>query len=448
VANEIRWASEALADLGPKYRAAAGYCSGAHDLGYVASKVKNLFGRLLVGFRDNLCSSVVDSFADRLQMVGISASDTDQQLRIADIWKRNRMEGLTGRVMRQVINLGDAFVLVWSDANGLARFYPQPKGTMVVRYEDDGEDRRITEAVKAWLATDSLTQQKRLRVTRYLPDRIERYSRLGEDATVPHSLTQLRPYDEDGGEAIVGNSYDVVPIFHFSNSDDVEEFAYSEIGDVIPLQNALNKSIVDMLTGCEYAALPQRYAIGLEVEHDANGKPISPFSSDPSRVWIASEGTTFGQFDPADLEQFLKVHNDLRAEIARVSRTPLHLLTLNSGDFPSGEALRTAEAPLLAKVRDRQVMWGCVWEEAMRFALRIEGIVEDVSLDTQWEDTAPRNESEMVKAALDKRDVGVSTRQIRRELGYTDEQIDEMDADNEESSRAAAERAMTAFNRA
>ena len=57
----------------------------------------------------------------------------------------------------------------------------------------------------------------------------------------------------------------MVPVVPFPNLGE-GSFGMSELRDVVPLQDALNKTLLDMLVGSESQALPQRYALGLEIE--------------------------------------------------------------------------------------------------------------------------------------------------------------------------------------
>ena len=98
------------------------------------------------------------------------------------------------------------------------------------------------------------------------------------------------------------------------------------------------------------------------------------------------------------MQQYVTTADGYRAEIARVSRTPLHYL-LMSGQFPSGEALRAAESPLMAVIEDRKVSFGNTWEDAMMFALVIAGAATD-SLSTVWVDTTSVSDKEKLDSLV------------------------------------------------
>ena len=57
------------------------------------------------------------------------------------------------------------------------------------------------------------------------------------------------------------------------------------------------------------------------------------------------------------------------------------------------------------------------------------GELDDMAFDTTWGDPETRNEQAHMEVLKSKAELGVSKHQIFRELGYTQEQIDQMDVD-------------------
>ena len=122
--------------------------------------------------------------------------------------------------------------------------------------------------------------------------------------------------------------------------------------------------------------------------------------------------------------------------MASLTSTPLHYFE-KSGNVPSGEALRTAESPLLKKVEDRQVSFGNAWRDLFRFVLKIENLESQImngSLDVQvkWKHVESLDSLDAWDVATKKRIVGVSLKQVLLEMGYDDEVadriVDEADA--------------------
>jgi hypothetical protein len=429
---DIQPALNALAARRDTYRLVQQYYDGEHRLVFASEKFRNTFGSMLKAFADNLCPSVCDAVADRLEVTGFAAEQGDEAL-IADawaIWQAQRMDRRSGEVHLEALLCGDAYVIIWPDVDGNPVLYPNDADCATVTYDPERPG-QIVRAAKAWITPDSYA-----RLTLYYPDRIEKYrSRRTAKGAIPARAREFEPFEVDGEAWPLPNPYERVPVFHFANNARIGRFGRSELADVIPLQDALNKSVADMLVAGEFVALPQRWATGIEIDVDpATGKPLeNAWRPGVDRIWtVGSELAKFGEFAAADLSKFLQVQDSFRLEIARVSRTPLHYFQWQAGGRgpASGEALRYAEAPFLGKVADRQLAYGNGWEDVMRFALRVMGKpVDDLRLSALWRDPAPRGEKEHAETLTLKKALGVSETQILREAGYSDDQIDAMQND-------------------
>jgi len=421
------------------------YAEGRHRLAFATEKYRNTFGSLFRAFADNLCLGVVGAIADRLVVTGFAvvSGPEDAAGDAWAIWAANRMDQRAGEVHKEALTAGDAYVIVWPDADGNPILYPQDAVNVTVRYDPEMPGRLIW-AAKCWPVGDG-----RLRLNLYYPDRIEKYVTRSKTESLPDSSNGFEPFEVPGEVWPLLNPYGRVPVFHFANDAGIGRWGRSELADVVPLQDALNKAIADMLVAMEYVALPQRWATGLEVEIDeATGKPRAPFIPGADRVWaVADAETRFGQFDPADLGQFLSVQEGFRKEIAVVSRTPLHFIVPPTGQWPSGEALKSAEAAFLKKVRDRQVVFGNVWEDVMQFALRVAGQSEAVAISCQWEDPTPRNELDHANVAVLKAQVGIPERQLWREFGYSEQEIERMLEERAAGDQRLGEALLTNFDR-
>lgn len=438
---------KALAERQDAYARYGAYYHGQHQLTFATSKFNAAFGQLFAAFADNLCRSVVDAAADRLQLVGFD-DDTPQPepdaapspraataaQRAWDLWRSARLPRLAGQLHQSALAYGDAYLIVWPDPTPGPRllgepaapvFYPQAGSSMTVVYDPDVPG-RLLRAAKWWRDDEG-----HVRLTLYYPDRLEKYrTRQRAHGGLPTGPRSYAPYQPAGEAWPLRNPYGQVPVFHFAANAAIGGFGTSELRDVLPLQNALNKSVADMLVAMEFHAMPQRYATGLEVDVDpTTGKPKAPF--EPGGLWaVASTDTQFGQFAAAELTSLLEAKREFALDIARVSRTPIHHL-LMTGEIPSGESLKTAEEPFVRKVQDRQVEFGDSWEDAMRFALRVQGVQAPV-LHALWLDAAPRGEKTHAEMMEIKSRLGVSQRQVWRELGYDDDQIREMERERAE----------------
>jgi hypothetical protein len=424
------------------------YYDGNHDLAFATEKFQNTFGNLFREFALNLCPVVCDAVRDKLRISGVSSPTSGSpaaaaasgvvavregasaamvnaltNVRATDtpaaIWTRSRMGLRSGEVHKEALRCGDAYVIVWPDASGKATLFPNRAANIAVQYDDEGTG-NILWAAKWWA-----TRDKHVRVNLFYPDRVERYVSKQESEIVLADANAFVPFTSamspgfsrqsvtpdatnanaeppEGGthSAILPNPYGIVPVFHFANNADLGDCGRSELEAAIPIQDGLNKSVLDMLVAMEFSAYRQRWAAGIEIDFDAEGKKLAPFKAGVEHLWIAENPqATFGDFAASDLEQFLKVKDSFRIDIASVTGTPLHYFVQESTGFASGVSLRQNETRFNAKVRDRQSAFGQVWEDAMRFALRIEG-ASDVDVAIQWEDPAALSEKDVLEEKL------------------------------------------------
>lgn len=467
-----------------RFRAAAAgyarterYYRGEHDLAFASEKFQNTFGSLFREFAMNMCPAICDALRDKLKIsdfrieeacgksahlssnrktiknIGFASDDEARPgetlaSAIRSIWLRNRMASRSGEVHGEAIRNGDAFAIVWPDAAGRAVIYPNKASSITVVYDEE-EPGRIRWAAKRWRTAD-----KRTRLNLFYPDRIEKFISAREtegflpDAkdfvylstpqTMPAASGKYgtdqktndpahRRTDESfAASAIVENPYGVVPVFNFANNADLGSSGRSELDAAIPVQDGLNKAVLDMLVAMEFSAYRQRWAAGIEIEYDSEGKAAAPFKAGIDHLWISENpNARFGDFDSANLEQFLKVKDSFRIDLASVTGTPLYYLMPQTRGFPSGESLRKAETRFIAKVRDRQETFGQTWADVMRFAAMIDGLGE-VRISTAWEDPSPLTDRELFENILLKRQIGISPEQALRETGYGDIDIKRM----------------------
>jgi len=458
------------------------YYYGEHRLAFATDKFRSTFGTLLKAFADNLCESVVDTFTERLEIQGFSSNlakpaeehitvaqpaqpeqpstPTDEETEPAppqpafgadvaetpapapgtkilitvddpiadeawDLWEANYGDVIADEVHREALMTGDGFVIVWPDIDMTTTLWPQYSHEMAVRYAPNRRG-RLEVAAKFWLQAD-----KRARLTLYYDDHVERYisrnkvHQLSRASLKPSSFV---PFTDDQGRSQVPNPYGRVPVFHFAHKA-FGRYGLSSLNNVIPIQDALNKAVCDMLVAMEFAAFRQRWVTGLEVEIDeATGKPKEvPFDMGVDRIVSAGDPEAkFGEFQQTDLEQFLHVQRDFRAEVARVVGIPLHYLFTNTsaGDAPSGEALKTSELRFSRAIKKMQSRFGKDWEEAVKFALDIDaGIPEDLDLNAQWMTEAPRSPNELLDELIKKQSIGVPNSQLQKEMGYDADEI-------------------------
>lgn len=415
--SDIENALQKLSTNAERYGRTERYYDGEHDLKFATEKFRTTFGDLFREFALNLCPVVCDSVADKLAVAGFSldSGPPDAGERAELLWRERRMPMLSGEVHREALKNGDAYVIVWPDAAGNAVFHPNRASQIAVFYDEESSS-EMTFAAKCWRAGDGRT-----RLNLFYRDRIERYiTRREQDARLPDA----KEFVSFGEKSVVENPFGRVPVFHFANNAGIGMAGRSELDPAIPIQDGLNKAVLDMLVAMEFSAYRQRWAAGIEIEYDTEGKPIAPFRSGVEHLWIAGDANAkFGDFESARLDQFIKVKDSFRTDIASVTGTPLFYFLQQAGTFPSGESLRQASARFIAKVRVRQLTFGDVWADALSFAARIEGVA-DARFVTLWQDPSPLSEREKLENLILKKQLGLPPTQLLAEAGYGQAETD------------------------
>jgi hypothetical protein len=407
------------------------YVKGEHALKFATQKFRNVFGGLFKEFADNYCPRVIETLSAYTSVKEIEASDEAQSKVLEEMLESVRFDAMQIQVHEDAFKFGNSYLVAAETQGGTQRLYRQDPRLFRVLYDPENPE-QILVAVKVWR-----TLQNSWRLNIWFTDdggaaHCYRYATLPkgdfkiEDYTVPSSLSDYFP-STDNPIIPLGTG---MPVFHIAHSPDTVGYGVSALRDVIPLQNALNKGCCDLLVGMEFYALPQRWATGIEGNWDEDGNPKPLAVGGADRLWwTENENANFGSFTAGSLDQYLGVLEGWRMEISRVSRIPPHHLFTNTGNYPSGEALKTAESPLLAKVAKLQTLWGNVWEDIGNYLLSVNGYA-DPSVEVCWRDVTPRSRKEEAEAdntevdtAARKLTLGVTRAQVLGELGYDDQQV-------------------------
>ena len=425
-----------------KYKPFYDYYRGVHQLNFASDKFINKFGRRLQKLRENLCKTVVTAPSSRLEIINFLADKKNTENPAWQLWKKSKMPLHSGAIHREAFKTGDAYVIVWTDKTGAVRFYPQVAANVTVFRNSETDE--IERAAKAWLGADGFYY-----LTLYYADRIEKYVTRGKQSSLPTEAGHFDIRRVRGEEFPLKNPYGRVPVFHFRFDAEMMDFGSSLLSDVIPLNDALNKSWADILGAQEENMRRRRYVAGMQVETDEEtGKRINPFKADDDIFFAQDSETKFGEFSDAKLMEMIAVKQETVKDIALVSGIPPSYFNLEStGAAISGEALRKIEARFTAIVQDAQRSYGETWAEVMSFALEISGASDtQLEIETQWTDAAPVSESEVLDNAQKKINLGWSYEQVQRDYGLTDEQIVKMKAENLEREQIKVENAAKFFD--
>lgn len=401
------------------------YYEGRHRMAFASSKFRNAFGNLFRSFSDNWCGLVIDSAEERLNIegfrMGAAGESADQDA--WRIWQANALDLDSQLAHTDALVFGSAYVTVWAgDDPSIPSITVESARQMIVGYAPGSRRTRVG-AWKKWLDDDGYFYG-----TLYLPDAIYKYRSAGKQSVYLSASQKIDWVPRPGDEQPVPNPLGVVPVVELRNNPRMMGHGRSEIEQIIPIQDATNKIITDMLVTSEYSAFKQRWVTGLDIPVDDNGKPIEPFEAAVDRVWIARDPEVrFGEFQQTDLSYYVRAVEMFVQHAATISRTPPHYFLLNGGQAPSGEAITSAEAGLVAKVHRKMRSFEEGWEEVMRLAFAVLGDSERAQAwdaEVLWADPAYRNHSALVDALLKLQSLGVPREQLWSDAGYSPQQIE------------------------
>lgn len=406
----LKEAVRAILDKRTDYQTAMAYYEGRVPETFATVKLRKLFATMEDHSRLNFCRPVITAMANRIELASIVGDKRKTTQRIAEIWDYNNLEFEADEIHIKSMIYGESYALAWPDESGeWVISYQNPENTALVY--DIENPRKKAYGVKVWVL------DKRTRMNIYTADSIIKYETKGELISEGTNWTELERIDNPFGE---------VPMFHFMTQ---RPFGRPEHYDAYDAQNAINKLFITNMNTIDYQGAPQRYALanpdGELSDFDETDVDLN-LKNGPGELWYLKGVNAVGEFSVADPDNFWNPIKDIVRAMAALTDTPLHYFE-RTGNNPTGNGLRAAEAPLLKKIQQREASFGFAWREMFMFILKAENIVDKISV--YWKTHESLDEPERWDVALKKLNAGLSHRQALREGGYSDEQIELIMAD-------------------
>lgn len=438
------------------------YYEGVHRLAFATSRFRQTFGNLFHEFADNWMSLIVDASVERLNIQGFRfASDTGKDAAYegdADAWamfRDNLLDAQSDIAHTEAVKLGKAYLIVdphdLTDLGNPTITVEHP-AQVTCAYRAGNRLRRLA-AIKEWTDHSGYVY-----ANIYTPDAVYRFqtnedikSNAGYDAYGAWGgllgiYGNIFPQDylgppaaflgekvkwiprQDGQPFIVPHDLGVVPVIPLENNPSLKVGGRSDIAPIIPIQDALNKLVMDMIIASEFASFGQRWATGIEIPKDPEtGQPLNNqrFLAAVSRLWTSEDPETkFGQFEASDLGNYVKAIEMFIQHVAAVTRTPPHYLLGQAGSFPSGDSLAATETGLVAKVKRKMTNFSPAWEEAIRLAFRAKGDPRGKQpAETVWADPEQRIRAARIDGAVKMSTLGVPQDAVWEEIGASPSQI-------------------------
>lgn len=407
------------------------YYTGNHPLPWLAPQARDEFRRILQMTRSNYMGLVVDAMVERANVEGFRfGAEADPDEDTWRIWQANHLDADSDMCWLESGIGGSSFLLAAPNPKDSATpfLWVEHPSQCVVEYEP-GTNRRVRRAgLKVWdddwtgeiHATLYLMVAGRLQLFKY---RAKRPSNGTPTNVVWEQRTvQGEKWPADG-------QMDAVPLVEVPNNPRLLTGGVSELYDVTDIQDRINKTLADRLITQDYGAFPQKWAAAWPDE-DEDGNPNTIDIGRNRMVTTEVKETTFGQWDAAPLDPYSAAKREDVKDIASRTRTPSQYL-LGEMSNVNGETLKASESGLVSKVRNRSRAWAEAVEEAVTLVRSLAGLSTPPQLETIWTDPQYRTEGERTDAAVKRLQSGISSlRQAREDVGYTQTQIRQLEADD------------------
>lgn len=414
------------------------YYDGKQPLNYLAPEISAQVGRRLSSLVINWPRTIADSVQRRTYVEGFRVgNDGLVDAELARLWQENDLDETSQLAQLDALIHGRAFLMVWgSDTDPLTPRVTIESAHQVAVSRSPGS-REVRAAVKRW--TDGETDFASL----YLRDEILRFSKPSPTLGVIEKWA-LRDRLE--------NPLYAVPVVPLINRPRLLKLnGESELTDVIPLADAVNKLATDMIVASEFHAMPRRWATGIQIPTGPDRERLQADARDywdnatKGKTWLAGEGVEFGQFSEANLGNFVAAIQLLTAQIAAVAGLPPHFLGINTDNPASADAIRAAEATLVERAQEKHRTWAGAYEQAMRLAVAardgvpLDRLDSDLRrMETVWRDPATPTPAQSMDAAVKGVQAGIYDEAAAQEaVGLSPQQRDAI-ADRRQTATATA----------
>jgi hypothetical protein len=404
-------------------------------------------------FGMNVCRNVVSALVERLRVTGFDTTDEELMDWASNVWNNNNLDATQEDIYEGALRDGEYFAIVsWEDGVSVI---PHQRYTDVqvegdgfgcwMVYKENDPNQKPEYGVKQWTESTEtmgevgIIRQAAQRRNLYYPDRVEKYRRdfNGEWEQFQPSEDEEWPvpWTDSEGKPLG------VALIHFTNKG-----LRCEAWDAFPLQDAVNKSLLDLLSSSDLTAFRIFYSLGFIPTTD--GKPPAEDRSnwlklEPGQVVGTTKSareTDFGSIEPAELRELMDLTHQLVLWLAMVTNTPVSRF-ISTKLIASDATLKEQEGPLLSRVTSRQVRFGNAWARCLDIARRLEnefgdgGLNEDEKIDLIWAEGAARGEDEKLDLLQKKQGIGIPHKQLWKEAGYNQKTIDQMETERDAERR-------------
>jgi hypothetical protein len=212
-----------------------------------------------------------------------------------------------------------------------------------------------------------------------MPDRVEKYVMGGRN---------WERFETPGEPWPLPWPIGIIPVVHFRWKDSGGTWGESEIQPLIPIQELINKAVLDAVEVGDSQAFQRPIISGMK----APDTPISfaindVIFLDPGAGGVVPTVTVIPPGDLAGMRGQVEAFITWMAQLAEIPRQYF----METSQVASGDTQRADDSMLVAKVASESVPLGNAWEDVMKIALKYNreynggpAIDEDTRIATKW----------------------------------------------------------------
>lgn len=384
---------------------------------YVPKEATNEYRMLVDQARFNVLPLVVKFDAQDLAVSGYRSMGPGGRAPSLDnapiwdvVWQPNRLDARQRAVHRSVLTYGVGYTTV----------LPGKMGDEATAKIDTWSPRRCT----ALYADECNDQWPEYALTVAQPDRLAGGRELLADPTVPADQYQAEPVKvrvwdathvytiglnnpsdrRDHGVVLeaLEHGLDACPVIRYWDPDE-DGRSLGTVEPLIPVQRQINQTTFGLLMTQQFQAFRQRWATGMAIEEDEDGKPKQPWNAAVNAVWQnESPDGKFGDFAETSLDGYLTSRDKALLFVTSSSQIPPHNMVVgNTISNISAEALAALQSAHDHNVGDVQDQLGESWEQMLRLGALATGDSMgwlDTSAQVVWADRTPRSLAQVADA--------------------------------------------------
>ncbi len=289
---------------------------------------------------------------------------------------------------------------------------------------DEDDYRKIRYYIQHFYQKKNTLNKKNTFLSRLLP--IGRRGGVSREVVAVTEITSADAWQRYENKEMVAEGelpWGFLPVVHIQNI--AQPYYYEGLSDVeplIPLQDELNTRLSDRASRITFQSFKMYLGKGIEGFED---RPVSP-----GRMWYTDNpDATVEEFggDVATPSEGLHISEIREAMDKSSGVTPVVAGVIKNklGHLTSGVALRLTLVGMLSKNERKRFTYGEGLKEISRMVLRIldraniyETEETDRDIDVYFPSPLPENTMEKLQEAQMKKELGIPTEQVLRELGY------------------------------